>query len=66
MEDYTNEELIEGVQAEINYFNRMNHNVDVFKEMLTRFTELNKKQFDSHPDNEADGIVFCGKCGKIK
>ena len=20
----------------------------------------------SHPDTEADGIVFCGKCGKIK
>lgn len=19
-----------------------------------------------HPDNEADGIVFCGKCGKQK
>jgi len=25
-----------------------------------------KKEEDQYPDTEADGYVFCGKCGKMK
>jgi hypothetical protein len=26
---------------------------------------LNKTHIDQYPDTEADGYVFCGKCGKM-
>ena len=27
---------------------------------------LPQQNHDQYPDNEADGLVFCGKCGKLK
>lgn len=31
-----------------------------------RVAYLNGKSSDTYPDTEADGYVFCGKCGKMK
>ena len=29
-------------------------------------TDVSGSLPDAHPDTEADGFVFCGKCGKMK
>jgi hypothetical protein len=36
------------------------------EEALSLMAEMEKEGQDMHPDTEADGIVFCGKCGKMR
>jgi len=33
---------------------------------VERLREGKKPEPDFYPDTEADGVVFCGKCGKMK
>jgi hypothetical protein len=35
-------------------------------ETISRMSENPAEVSDRYPDTEADGIVFCGKCGKMK
>jgi len=38
----------------------------LLSERLTRVSRFPGTVVDTFPDTEADGIVFCGKCGKRK
>jgi hypothetical protein len=38
----------------------------IAKEIASLIEQNKPKPVDKYPDTEADGYVFCGKCGKMK
>lgn len=72
------EEVYGEIEQDLNYsideyHKAIDHYESLMAEAKRRIAELEAEielsslnQTDQHPDTEADGFVFCGKCGGVK
>jgi hypothetical protein len=62
---------VKGKNEMILSLNPWDHDARIVSNLINEIYEsfiadLRKLEEKSYPDNEADGFVFCGKCGRLK